>query len=144
MCLTQALSLEDGTHTGFLLQVLEGPRGRDEEVSEAAQPIAPVEPLSHAEHLPEHRGRRGLKWWVEVRECVLDVGVEGFQILKRRRGSRVILCNGEGIGESSAQRESLLGTTCLPCALSLSSSTKEVPTAALGRLETSASEGGPK
>lgn len=82
--------LRTGTHTGFLLQVLQGPRGRDEEVSEAAQPIAPVEPLSHAEHLPEHRGRRGLKWWVEVRECVLDVGVEGFQILKRRRGSRVI------------------------------------------------------
>lgn len=67
--------------------MLQGPRGRDEEVSEAAQPIASVEPLSHAEHLPEHCGRRGLKRWVEVRECVLDVGVEGFQILKRKRGS---------------------------------------------------------
>lgn len=77
---------QGGTHTGLLLQVLQGPPGRDEEVCEAAQPIPTVELLCHAEQLPEHRGCRGLKGGVEGRERVLNTDVKGFQLLKQRRG----------------------------------------------------------
>lgn len=71
--------------------MLQGPLGWDEEVQEAAQPVPTVELLGHAEQLPEHRGCRGLKRWVEGRECVLYVGVEGFQILSWKRGLRNLI-----------------------------------------------------
>lgn len=81
----QSQSYRGGTHTGFLLQALQGPLGWEEEAGEAVQPVPTIAPLGHTEQLPEHRGCRGFKRWVQGRERPLDIGIKRFQILKRKR-----------------------------------------------------------
>lgn len=83
---TAGAACRAGTHTGLSLQALQGLPRRDQEGSEAAQPIPAVEPLGHTEELPEHCGRCGLERRVQRRHCVLYIGVQGYQVLKWKRG----------------------------------------------------------
>lgn len=69
------------THTGFLLDDLQDPLGRKQEVREAAEAVSSVLPLHHTEELPQDSGSGDGKRSVHSRQSALDAVVQRLSVL---------------------------------------------------------------
>lgn len=70
------------TYTGFLLDDLQDPLGRKQEVHEAAETVSSVLPLHHTEELPQDRGSGGAEGSVHGRQSALDAVVQRLSVLR--------------------------------------------------------------
>lgn len=75
------MSAMSTTHTGFLLDDLQNPLGRKQEVNETAEAVSAVLPLHHAEELPQDGGGGGSEGAVQGRQGVLDAAVQRLSVL---------------------------------------------------------------
>lgn len=73
------------THTGFLLDNLQDPFGRKQEVNEAAKAVSSVLPFNHTEELPQDGGSSGGEGSVKGRQGVLDTVVQRLSVLWRKK-----------------------------------------------------------
>lgn len=73
------------THAGFLLDDLQNPLGRKQEVDEAAEAVPAVLPLHHAEELPKDSGSRGSERPVQGRQGVLYTAVQRLSVLRGKK-----------------------------------------------------------
>lgn len=69
------------TYTGFLLDDLQNPLGRKQEVDEAAEAVPSVLPLHHTEELPQDGGSGDAKRSVNGRQSALDAVVQRLSVL---------------------------------------------------------------
>lgn len=69
------------TYTGLLLDDLQDPLGRKQEVHEAAEAVSSVLPLHHAEELPQDGGSGDAKRSVHGRQSALDAVVQRLSVL---------------------------------------------------------------
>ena len=79
------MSVISTTHAGFLLDDLQNPLGRKQEVNKAAESVSTVLSLHHAEELPEDSGGCGSEGAVQGRQGVLDTVVQRLSVLKKMR-----------------------------------------------------------
>lgn len=78
------------THTGFLLDDLQDPLGRKQEVNEAAEAVSSVLPFHHTEELPQDGGSGGTEGAVQGRQGALDTAVQRLSVLGGKK-SRIRL-----------------------------------------------------
>lgn len=74
------------THTGFLLDDLQDPLGRKQEINEAAEAVSSVLPLHHTEELPQDGGSGGTEGAVQGRQGALDTVVQRLSVLRGKKG----------------------------------------------------------
>lgn len=72
------------THAGFLLDDLQNPLGRKQEINEAAEAVSAVLPLHHTEKLPQDGGSGGTEGAVQGRQGALDAVVQRLSVLRER------------------------------------------------------------
>lgn len=72
------------TYTGFLLDDLQDPLGRKQEVNKAAKAVSSVLPLHHTEKLPQDGGSSGTEGAVQGRQSALDAVVQRLGVLRNR------------------------------------------------------------
>lgn len=71
-----------GTHAGVALQLRQQLLGRQQEVEEAAEGVATVTALCHAEDLAAERGGGALAGWVESGQRGVDAALQTFRVLQ--------------------------------------------------------------
>lgn len=87
-------------YAGFLLDDLQDPLGRKEEVNEAAKAVSAVLPLHHTEKLPQDGGSGGTEGAVQGRQGALDAVVQRLGVLNTQV---VVTTPGLGSGVHFAQ-----------------------------------------